>query len=222
MAWWKDRIVPHLVNRMCARHDFDEPRRRALAGLRGVVVEIGFGSGHNLAHYPPTVDRVLAVEPSNVARRLAEPRLEAASVPVEFAGLDGQHLDLADDAVDGAVSTFTLCTIPDAHRALREVMRVLRPGGRLHFLEHGLSPDPDVAAWQHRLTPIQRRVLGGCHLDRPIAELLGAAGLRMTSLDNFYLSGPKAPGYAYLGTAEPGQNASPRTTHSAPPSTNST
>jgi SAM-dependent methyltransferase len=204
MAIWRDHLLPRIVDKACARRDFAEPRRRALTGVAGDVVEIGFGSGHNLGYYPSGVQRVLAVEPSTVARRLAEPRLAAATVPVEFVGLDGQHMALPDECADAAVSTFTLCTIPDVVRALGELARVLRPGGRLHFLEHGLSRDPKVAAWQHRLTPLQKWVFGGCHFDRPIADLLTAAGFQILTLENSYLPGPKTPSYLYLGVAEPG------------------
>ena len=171
--------------------------------MQGDVVEVGFGSGHNVAYYPPEVDRVLAVEPSIVARRLAGQRVAASTLAVEFVELDGHDLALPDNCADAAVSTFTLCTIPDVARALAELARVLRPGGRLHFLEHGLSPDPKVVTWQHRLTPLQKRVFGGCHFDRPIAELLTAAGFRVVALENSYLSGPKTPGYLYEGIAEP-------------------
>jgi ubiquinone/menaquinone biosynthesis C-methylase UbiE len=202
MAIWRDHVLPRIVDKACARRDFAEPRRRTLAGLSGDVVEIGFGSGHNLAYYPAEVDRVLAVEPSAVARRLAGPRTDASAVTVEFVGLDGQALPLPDDCADAAVTTFTLCTIPDVPGALGELSRVLRPGGRLHFLEHGLSPDPKVAAWQHRLTPIQRRVCGGCHFDRPIAQLIAGAGFRIVTLENYYLAGPKTPSYLYQGVAE--------------------
>jgi ubiquinone/menaquinone biosynthesis C-methylase UbiE len=203
MAVWRDHMLPRIVGKACARRDFADPRRRALSGVAGDVVEIGFGSGHNLVYYPRDVDRVLAVEPSLVARQLAEPRLAAATVSVEFVGLDGQHLALPDDCADTAVSTFTLCTIPDVVRTLGELARVLRPGARLHFLEHGLSPDPKIAAWQHRLTPLQNRVFGGCHFDRPIADLITAAGFKIVTLENSYLPDPKTPSYLYLGVAEP-------------------
>jgi ubiquinone/menaquinone biosynthesis C-methylase UbiE len=202
MAVWRDYLVPRIVDKTGARRDLAEPRRRTLAGLAGDVVEIGFGSGHNLAHYPSEVDRVLAVEPSVVARHLAEPRIAANGITVEFVGLEGEDLPLPDDCADAAVSTFTLCTIADVTGALGELGRVLRPGGRLHFLEHGLSPDPKVTAWQHRLTPLQRRVCGGCHFDRPIAQLIAGAGFRIVTLENYYLAGPKTPSYLYQGVAE--------------------
>jgi ubiquinone/menaquinone biosynthesis C-methylase UbiE len=201
MAVWREHLFPRIVDKACARREFAEPRRRTLAGLAGDVVEIGFGSGHNLAHYPAAVDRILAVEPSAVARRLAEPRVADRGITVEFVGLDGEEVPLPDDCADAAVS-FTLCTIPDVTGALGELARVLRPGGRLHFLEHGLSPDPKVAAWQHRLTPLQRRVCGGCHFDRPIDELITQAGFRIVTLENYYLAGPKTPSYLYQGVAE--------------------
>jgi ubiquinone/menaquinone biosynthesis C-methylase UbiE len=202
MAVWRDHVLPRIVDKACARREFAEPRRRTLAGLSGDVVEIGFGSGHNLAHYPADVDRVLAIEPSTVARRLADPRVAASAMTVEFVGLDGQVLPLPDECADAAVTTFTLCTIPDVTNALIELGRVLRPRGRLHFLEHGLSPDPKVAAWQHRLTPIQRRICGGCHFDRPIDQLITQAGFRIVTLENYYLAGPKTPSYLYQGVAE--------------------
>jgi ubiquinone/menaquinone biosynthesis C-methylase UbiE len=202
MAVWRDHLLPRIVDKACARREFAEPRRRTLAGLSGDVVEIGFGSGHNLAHYPAEVDRILAVEPSAVARRLATPRLAPGGVTVEFVGLDGEELPLSDDCADAAVSTFTLCTIPAVTSALDELGRVLRHGGRLHFLEHGLSPDPKVATWQRRLTPIQRRVCGGCHFDRPIAQLIAGAAFRIVTLENYYLAGPKTPSYLYQGVAE--------------------
>lgn len=204
MTIWRDQLLPRIVDKACSRRDFAEPRRRALTGVSGDVVEIGFGSGHNLAYYPSGVQRVLAVEPSTVARHLAEPRVAAGTISVQFVGLDGQDLPLPDECADAAVSTFTLCTIRDIVRALGELARVLRPGGRLHFVEHGLSPDPRVAAWQHRLTPLQKRVFGGCHFDRPTADLITAGGFKILTLENSYLPGPKTPSYLYLGVAEPG------------------
>jgi ubiquinone/menaquinone biosynthesis C-methylase UbiE len=201
---WRDHLLPPILDKVCAGRDLAEPRRRTLAGLRGDVIEIGFGSGLNLPHYPAGVERLLAVEPSSVARRIAADRIAATAVPVEFVGLDGQHLSLPDHSLDAAVTTFTLCTIPDVHAALSELARVLRPGGRLHFLEHGLSPDPKVATWQHRLTPLQRRVVAGCHFDRPITELVTAAGFELIRTTNYYLSRPKTASYLYEGVAQAG------------------
>jgi SAM-dependent methyltransferase len=150
------------------------------------------------------VQAVSAVEPSEVGWRLAQPRLEVAGTPVRRTGLDGQRLELPDASMDTVLSTFTLCTIPDAGSALAEVARVLRPGGSFHFLEHGLAPDARVARWQRRLEPVQRRVAGGCHLTRQMTDLVGAAGLSVLEVDNAYYPGPAVTrpfGYVYLGQA---------------------
>jgi SAM-dependent methyltransferase len=148
------------------------------------------------------VTQVAAVEPSDLGWKLAGSRLKASSVPVQRSGLDGQSLPLADDSYDAALSTWTLCTIPDAAAALREVRRVLKPGGTLHFLEHGLAPDERVRRWQRRLDPLEQRIFGGCHFTRPIVDLLTAAGFTITDLDVFYEKGaPKFAGADSLGTA---------------------
>ncbi len=179
-------------------------RTQVVAGLHGRVLEIGFGSGLNIGLYPPEVEEVGAVEPSDVGWRISEKRRSGSTVPVIRSGLDGQSLAEPDASYDTALSTFTLCTIPDALRALQEVRRVLRPGGTLHFLEHGLSPDPGVARWQSRLEPLQKRMAAGCHLTRDHPALLHEAGFEVVELDNDYLPGPgpiKPFGYVYLGRA---------------------
>jgi ubiquinone/menaquinone biosynthesis C-methylase UbiE len=183
------------------RDECSRMRARATADLSGEVVEVGFGSGLNVPHYPPSVTRVLAVDPATIGRKLAAKRVAQRALRVDYIGLDGEHLPLDDDSVDGALSTWTLCTIPDAHRALTEIRRVLRPGGSLHFLEHGRSPDPEIARWQDRITPVQRRVAGGCHPNRPIADLVTDAGFDVTRIDRYYMSGPKSEGYMYEGVA---------------------
>jgi ubiquinone/menaquinone biosynthesis C-methylase UbiE len=170
-------------------------------GLEGEVLEVGFGSGLNVAHYPPTVTRVRAVEPSMVGRALAADRIAASPIPVEYVGLDGARIPLDDESVDHALSTWTLCTIPDVEGALAEILRVLRPGGTFHFLEHGRSPDANVAKWQDRLDPMQQRLFGGCHLNRPIDDLLRACGLQVSAIENYSMRGPKPFGYMYEGIA---------------------
>jgi SAM-dependent methyltransferase len=201
VSWYTEHVVPRVLDVTMRREPFGGLRARAAAGLDGQVLEIGFGSGLNVPYYPAQVRRVLAVDPSTAGRRLAARRIAGSRVPVEFTGLDAGALPVADATVDHVLCTWTLCTVPDPERALAEIRRVLRPGGTLHFVEHGRSPDPAVARWQHRLTPLQRRLAGGCRLDRPIAELIAAAGLRTGKLATYYLARPRAVGYTYEGTA---------------------
>lgn len=206
MRWWDEQVVPRAVELLLGGGEIHKLRSRVCSGLEGEVLEIGFGSGLNAEHYPAGVSRVLAVEPSDVAWHIAERKhLGAGGPPVVRVGLDGESLELPDDSVDAGLSTFTLCTIPHLDVALKEMMRVLRPGAGFHFAEHGLAPDPGVARWQHLLTPVQRVVGGGCHLDRPIAAAVEASGLVIEDLDTFYLSGPvpglRVVGHVYLGRA---------------------
>lgn len=198
---YRDQVLPRLTNALLAAPDLARVRERVTAGLSGTVLEVGFGSGLNVPYYPAAVTLVQAVEPAKVGRSLAARRLAASGVPVEFAGLDGQALQLESGSVDHVLVTWTLCTIPDVDSALAEMRRVLRGGGQVHFAEHGLSPDPRVARWQDRLTPLQRRLAGGCHLNRPIDRLLARAGFGVTRMDNYYLPGPKPLGYMFEGVA---------------------
>ncbi|WP_433666767.1 class I SAM-dependent methyltransferase [Nocardia sp. CA-136227] len=201
MGFYEDRVVPRLVDLCCGAKNMNGERKRVCAGLQGRVVEIGFGSGRNVPFYPETVKSVSAVEPAELGWRMATGRVAASTIPVERAGLDGQALPFADNSFDSALSTWTLCTIPDVEAALAEVRRVLVPGGTFHFVEHGLAPDPGVRKWQHRLDPLEQKVAGGCHLNRDIPGLIEGAGFEIRDIDRYYQQGPK-PWVAFsLGTA---------------------
>ena len=202
MAIYRDHVLPRLVDKTCGVAAIEPQRRRVCTGLAGEVLEIGFGSGHDVPHYPAEVTRVRAVEPSDLAWRLAGERVAASPVPVERAGLDGQRLDLADESVDAVLVAFSLCTIPDALAALGEMRRVLRADGRVHFLEHGLAPDGDVRRWQRRIEPIQKRLAGGCHLTREPVAMLEQAGFAIVEVEEFYQPDtPRPMGALSLGVA---------------------
>jgi len=203
MGLYGEHVLPRIIDVACGMKLTEPLRRRVCEGLAGDVVEIGFGSGLNVPFYPGSIGQVAAVEPADLGWKLAGKRLGGTSVPVHRSGLDGQSLPFADDSYDAALSTWTLCTIPDVAAALREVRRVLKPGGTLHFVEHGLAPDERVRHWQRRLEPVHRRIFGGCHLTRPIVELLTTAGFTITELDVFYEDGsPKFVGADSLGIAQ--------------------
>ena len=204
MGFWTDHVVPRITDAALDNRDVNRHRERAVAGLRGTVLEIGFGSGLNVPVYPPEVERVLAVEPSMLGRQRGAERIAASPVAIEFVGLDGESIPLPDASVDAALTTFTLCTIPDVEAAILEVRRVLKPGGEFHFLEHGLSPDPGVARWQHRLDGFEQKVAGGCHLIRPTDRLLRDAGFEIRELVEDEMAGPKFMrpwGHLYQGVA---------------------
>lgn len=201
---WNERVVPRLTDRALSVGQVMKRREQVCVDLAGRVLEIGFGSGLNIATYPPAVSCVDAVEPSDSGWALSAERRSATSVPIERVGLDGQRLAGQDASYDAVLCTFSLCTIPDPALALAEVRRVLTPGGALHFLEHGSSPDAGVARWQRRLEPVQRRVFAGCHLTRDVPALVRAAGLEITEIEQHYLPGPRIGrpwGWASLGIA---------------------
>jgi SAM-dependent methyltransferase len=203
MGWWENHVVPRMVDISLSQRPVMELRREVCAGLAGRLIEVGFGSGLNLAALPPTVESVDAVEPSDVAWGRSAGRRSTSPVPVRRTGLVGEDLDAEDASYDAALVTFSLCTIPDPARALAELHRVLVPGGALHFLEHGLAPDEGVRRWQRRLEPVQRRVSGGCHLTRDPEALVRDAGFTPTEVRHTYLApGPGKPfGYLSWGRA---------------------
>ncbi|MCW2586596.1 MAG: methylase [Frankiales bacterium] len=204
MGFYGKQVFPRVLNVVLNTRQTRTIRARVCAGLAGDVVEIGFGTGHNLPFLPAAVTRLRVVEPSGLGVRLARDRIAAAPFPVEVAGLDGQDLPFEDGSTDQVLCTWSLCSIPDAVRAVREARRVLRPGGTFHFVEHGRAPDAAVRAWQDRLDPLQQRLACGCHLNREITAILEAGGLRIERLDRYYGAGePKAFGALYEGVARP-------------------
>jgi ubiquinone/menaquinone biosynthesis C-methylase UbiE len=185
-----------------SRPGLADERRRALADVSGDVLEIGFGSGLNLPHYPPQVRKITALDSNVGTLRLARHQLDQSPIEVEHLVLSSERLPMVDASFDSVVSTFTLCSIRDVAAALREVRRVLRPGGRYFFLEHGLNPEVKTARWQHRCTPLTRWLGAGCHLDRPIRQLVEVAGFQTVRCDEHELpSLGKLGGYLYRGVA---------------------
>jgi ubiquinone/menaquinone biosynthesis C-methylase UbiE len=190
-------VFPYLLDFAMGSRVFDKPRKRTLARASGRILEIGFGTGRNLPHYPPGVSRIEAIDPDTDLDRFSGPR-----IAVDFHHLNAEHLPFESEHFDTVVCTLTLCSIPDVVHALGEIRRVLKPGGRFLFLEHGLSPDVRVARWQRRLDPIQQRIAGGCHLSRDTVALVNQSGLQLLDSEHYYLRGvPRFGGYMTEGSA---------------------
>ena len=201
MGFYREQFLPRFIDKALGTKTILNFRSEAAEGLSGDIVEIGFGSGLNMEAYPDEVTRVYAVDPAMVGRKLAAERVAASPVEVDYIGLDGEALPLDDNSCDGALSTFTLCTIPDAAAALDELRRVVKPGGRVHVLEHGQARDESVHKWQQRLNPIQRRIGDGCHLDRDHLAMVEAAGFEIDEHREWYAKGPKPFSAFYLISA---------------------
>ena len=202
MSLYSQHILPVLTDLAMRNKAASAERARWVPLAAGVVLEVGAGSGLNFAHYGSQVRKLYALDPSAELRRMAGPRAQRARVPVEFLAAPAEAIPLPDASVDTVVTTWTLCTIADAGRALREMRRVLRGDGRLIFVEHGRSPDPRVVHWQDRLTPIWRRIAGGCHLNRPIDQLIEASGFEIPEIERGYVKGPRVGAYLYRGVAQ--------------------
>ena len=201
MGIYRERIEPRLMDVACGSRVLAPWRARVCEGLHGEVVEIGFGTGRNIAFYPPAVRTVAAVEPSEASMRLARARMSTSSAKIVHVGLDGRSLTLDDERCDVALCTFTLCTVDDPHRVLTEIRRVLRPGGVLHFLEHGVAPLAKVERWQWRLDPFQQCLAGGCRLTRDPVLIIEQSGFDVEVLEQCFASGPNPWTYFTLGRA---------------------
>jgi ubiquinone/menaquinone biosynthesis C-methylase UbiE len=204
MSFYQDRILPHLINLTMRNSHLAPFRERVISAAEGRVLEIGIGSGLNLPFYRPQVKEIFGLEPSPQLITMAQRAARDSSSPVAFIEGTAEAIPLDDRSIDTVVTTWTLCTIPEAVQALMEMRRVLKPDGQLLFIEHGLAPEENVRKWQDRVTPLWKRIGGGCHLNRPIPILIERAGFSIAALENSYL--PKAPrmmGYLYEGRARP-------------------
>ncbi|OFZ87412.1 MAG: phospholipid methyltransferase [Betaproteobacteria bacterium RBG_16_66_20] len=204
MGLYRRYILPRVVHFTCGLKPNMRQREKVVPRARGRVLEIGIGSGLNLPYYDSAkVSKLWGLDPSPEMTRMAKRTAGSLPFEVEFIGLPGDEIPLADHSVDTVVVTYTLCTIPDTTPALRQMNRVLRPGGELIFCEHGAAPDASVRRWQDRLNPIWKQLGGGCNLNRPIPMLIEAGGFRITSLDTMYLPGWRPASFNYWGTAVP-------------------
>jgi len=201
MGFYREHIVPHLVNLAMRNSELSPYRERVLRAAEGRVLEIGIGAGPNLKFYPPRVKEILALEPSTKLTEMARRRASDSSLCVTFLEASAEAIPLEGSSVDTVVMTWTLCSIADASEALREMRRVLKPSGQLLFVEHGQAPEESVRKWQDHLTPVWKRIAGGCHLNRPIPALLERAGFHITHLTPGYMKGPKPMTFLYEGSA---------------------
>ncbi|MGG6239441.1 class I SAM-dependent methyltransferase [Nodosilinea sp. AN01ver1] len=201
MGLYNEKILPYLLDLSMSGPTLARYRRDVLAEVSGEVLEIGFGTGLNLPYYPDRVRQIVTVDPSPGVHHLAQKRIEASPITVEHHMLSGEALPMAGGTFDSVISTFTLCSIPDIERALAEIYRVLKPGGRFFFVEHGLSPEPGIQTWQNRLTPLQKRIAGGCHINRNMRQLIEQQ-FDQVELEAAYAEKiPKVAGYFYQGVA---------------------
>ena len=202
-SFYQRRVLPPLIDLVMRNDQVTRYRSKAIPEAAGRVLEIGAGSGLNLRFYGDEVRQLYALDPSRRLLQMARRKRLATRFPVEYLEASAEQIPLDTGWFDTVVSTWTLCSVPDAGRALREARRVLKPGGVLLFVEHGLAPDPRVQVWQRRLGPLWSRIAGGCHLDRSIDRLIRDAGFHIVALENEYLKGPRPMTYTYSGRARP-------------------
>jgi len=203
MSFYNDRILPHLINLSMRNREFLPYRERVLCSAQGRVLEIGIGSGLNLPFYGSRVDEILGLEPAARLIAMAQGPAGRSRAPVTLIAGSAEAIPIDDDSIDTVVTTWTLCSIPNAVGALQEMRRVLKPGGQLLFVEHGLSPEESVQKWQNRLTPVWKRIGGGCHLNRPIRVLIESAGFGIVRLETGYMKGLRPMTFLYEGCASP-------------------
>jgi ubiquinone/menaquinone biosynthesis C-methylase UbiE len=203
MGFYDRHILPRFINCACGTKPMMKQREKVVPRASGTVLEIGIGTGLNLPYYDASiVERLIGLDPSEKSWELAGERVAHLDFDVEFIGLPGEQIPLEDASVDTVLVTFSLCTIPDPVAALHGMARVLRPGGSLIFCEHGKAPDANVCQWQDRINPFWRRILGGCHVNRDIPQLLKAGGFDVVDMETSYLPGtPKFTGYNFWGSA---------------------
>jgi ubiquinone/menaquinone biosynthesis C-methylase UbiE len=201
MGLYENWVLPRLLDLAMRNRVLDSYRRSAITSARGLVLEIGVGSGLNLSLYGPETARGVGIDPSPELLRLARKRAAQALVPVSLVRASAEGIPFTDAAFDTIVMTWTLCSIPNPITALNEMRRVLKPSGRLLFVEHGLSPEIRTARWQRQLTPYWKRIAGGCHLDRKMDDLLRTAGFQVDALETGYMEGPKPWTFIYQGSA---------------------
>jgi ubiquinone/menaquinone biosynthesis C-methylase UbiE len=201
MGFYSQRILPYLLDWSLSDSSLAKYRQEVLAGVKGEVLEIGFGTGLNLSYYPEDIHKIITVDDNPGVQRLAQKRIRASSITVDHRVLNGENLPMADNTFDSVVSTWTLCSIENVEQALKEIYRVLKPEGKFFFVEHGLSNEPEIQVWQNRLTPLQKRIAGGCHFNRNIRQLIESQ-FDIVSLEEFYAEKtPKIMGYFYKGVA---------------------
>ncbi|WP_414982167.1 class I SAM-dependent methyltransferase [Congregibacter sp.] len=206
MGFYDRHVLPHFINCACGSKPIMKQREKIVPRATGTVLEIGIGTGLNLPYYDPDkVDRLIGLDPSEASWELAQSRAKGIGFPIEFIGLPGEQIPLAESSVDTIVMTFSLCTIPDPMAALEGMARVLRPGGILHYAEHGRAPDEDVRRWQNRLNRLWGAIAGGCHLNRDIPALLQEGGFHSDDQESMYLPGtPRFAGFNIWGSARRG------------------
>jgi len=203
VGFYQEYVLPRLVNLAMRNRELVPYRKRAIAAADGRVLEIGIGSGLNLPFYSPHVREIIGLEPAPKLIAMAREAAMASSIPVTLVEGSAEAIPLDDASIDAVVTTWTLCTIPNAVQALREARRVLAPGGRLLFVEHGLSSDESVRRWQDFLTPAWKRIGGGCHLNRPIRSLIESGGFDVARIEMGYAKGPRPMAFMYEGCARP-------------------